>query len=66
MTSFNVVSEIVVDPAAETWLGADPGDALLRIEVVERAGHALWIDQPTAVRKALRHALGSAVRDEKR
>lgn len=46
-----------VDPAAEGWHAADPGGSLLRIEVLEEAGHAAWVDQPSAFRDALRRAL---------
>jgi proline iminopeptidase len=58
--------EDYVDPAAETWRSVDPGDSSLRIEVLERAGHALWIDQPVAFRDALRRSLGSSSSSEER
>ena len=58
--------EDYVDPAADTWRSVDPGDSLLRIEVLERAGHALWIDQPVAFRDALRRSLESSASSEPR
>ena len=49
--------EDYVDPAAEVWYASDPGETQLRIEVLEEAGHALWIDRPRGFRDALRRAL---------
>lgn len=50
-------NEDYVDPGAGTWLETDPGDAQLEIEVLERAGHAAWIDNPEAFRVAIARAL---------
>ena len=46
-----------VDPGAEGWNEADPGDSLLHIEVLEQAGHSAWIDQPAAFYEAVHRAL---------